>query len=93
MFATVSAHYGAVPEAPRLILLDEVFVGVDTVNRRQVFALLAALDLDLMLTSDHEWCTYGELPGIAAHQLLTGTDDAAVTSARLVWNGTDLEAE
>ncbi|MFE3826330.1 TIGR02680 family protein [Streptomyces sp. NPDC059092] len=93
LFAAVSAHYEAVPGAPRPILLDEVFVGVDSVNRGQVFALLTALDLDLMLTSDHEWCTYGELPGIAVHQLLTGTDDDAVTSARFVWNGTDLEAE
>ncbi|MFE3887783.1 TIGR02680 family protein [Streptomyces lydicus] len=93
LFAAVSAHYEAVPKAPRPILLDEVFVGVDTVNRGQVFALLTALDLDLMLTSDHEWCTYGELPGIAVHQLLTGSDDDAVTSARFVWNGTDLEAE
>lgn len=94
LFAAVSAHYEAVPEAPRLILLDEVFVGVDTVNRGQVFALLAVLDLDLMLTSDHEWCTYGELPGIAVHQLLTGADgDDAVTSARFVWTGTDLAAD
>lgn len=90
LFAAVSAHYEAVPEAPRLILLDEVFVGVDTVNRGQVFSLLTALDLDLMLTSDHEWCTYGELPGIAVHQLLIGTDDDAVTSARFVWDGADL---
>lgn len=93
LFAAVAAHYEAVPRSPRPILLDEVFVGVDTVNRGQVFALLTALDLDLMLTSDHEWGTYGELPGIAVHQLLTGADDDAVTSARFVWNGTDLEAE
>ncbi|MDX2874829.1 TIGR02680 family protein [Streptomyces ipomoeae] len=92
LFAAVAAHYEAVPLAPRPILLDEVFVGVDTVNRGQVFALLTALDLDLMVTSDHEWCTYGELPGIAVHQLLTDGDDDAVTSARFVWNGTDLEA-
>jgi hypothetical protein len=32
------------------------------------------------------------LPGIAVHQLLTGGDDDAVTSARFVWNGSDLEA-
>ncbi|MFH8407240.1 TIGR02680 family protein [Streptomyces sp. NPDC018019] len=91
LFAAVAAHYEAVPLAPRPILLDEVFVGVDTVNRGQVFALLTALDLDLMVTSDHEWCTYGELPGIAVHQLLTDGNDDAVTSARFVWNGTDLE--
>ncbi len=93
LFAAVAAHYETVPEAPRLILLDEVFVGVDTTNRGQIFALLSALDLDLMLTSDHEWCTYREMPGIAIHQLITGDDgDDAVTSARFTWDGVDLLA-
>lgn len=91
LFAAVAAHYQTVPRAPRLILLDEVFVGVDTSNRGQVFALLAALDLDLMLTSDHEWCTYAELDGIGIHQLITDSDgDDAVTTARFTWNGRDL---
>jgi uncharacterized protein (TIGR02680 family) len=91
LFAAVAAHYQAVPQAPRLILLDEVFVGVDTSNRGQVFALLAALDLDLILTSDHEWCTYAELDGIGIHQLITDSDgDDAVTTARFTWNGHDL---
>src|SRR5262249_40027189 len=40
LFAAVAAHYQSVPQAPRLILLDEVFVGVDTANRGQVFDLL-----------------------------------------------------
>ena len=53
--------------------------------------MLSALDLALMLTSDHEWCTYQELSGIAIHQLITGVDgDDAVTTARFVWNGHDL---
>lgn len=91
LFAAIAAHYQAVPEAPRVILLDEVFVGVDSNNRGQVFELLSALDLDLMLTSDHEWCTYQELSGIAVHQLITAGDgDDAVTTARFVWNGHDL---
>ncbi len=94
LFAAVAAHYQTVPQGPRLILLDEVFVGVDTSNRGQVFALLAALDLDLMLTSDHEWCTYAELGGIGIHQLITDSDgDDAVTTARFTWNGRDLLAE
>ncbi len=91
LFAAVAAHYQAAPQGPRIILLDEVFVGVDSNNRGQVFALLSALDLDLMLTSDHEWCTYQELDGIGVHQLITGADgDDAVTTARFVWNGYDL---
>lgn len=63
---------------------------MDSINRGQVFALLSALDLDLMLTSDHEWCTYAELSGIAIHQLITGDDSDAVTTARFTWNGHDL---
>ncbi|WP_028934844.1 TIGR02680 family protein [Pseudonocardia spinosispora] len=92
LFAAVAAHYQAVPAAPRLILLDEVFVGVDTTNRGQVFALLSALDLDLMLTSDHEWCTYRELSGIAIHRLTTGgAGGDAVTTTRFTWNGQDIQ--
>ncbi|MQY14501.1 hypothetical protein SRB5_46690 [Streptomyces sp. RB5] len=90
LFAAVAAHYHSVPDAPRLILLDEVFVGVDAANRGQVFALLSSLDLDLLLTSDHEWCTYRELDGIAVHQLLVDDLDDAVTTARFVWNGSGL---
>jgi uncharacterized protein (TIGR02680 family) len=91
LFAAVAAHYQAVPEAPRIILLDEVFVGVDTANRGQIFGLLASLDLDLLLTSDHEWCDYQELPGIAIHKLITGGDgDDAVTTVRFIWDGADL---
>lgn len=86
-----------VPQAPRIILLDEVFVRVDTSNRGQVLALLSALDLDLdlILTSDHEWCTYAELRGIGIHQLITGSDgdgDDAVTTARFTWDGQSLAA-
>ncbi|MGW0811286.1 SbcC/MukB-like Walker B domain-containing protein, partial [Nonomuraea sp. NPDC002799] len=87
LFAAVAAHYQTDPGCPRFILLDEVFVGVDKTNRGQVFDLLVDLRLDLVLTSDHEWCEYRELDGIAIHQLITGDGDDAVTTARFVWNG------
>ncbi|MFD4461589.1 TIGR02680 family protein [Nocardia sp. NPDC058480] len=90
LFAAVAAHYQATPTAPRVIMLDEVFVGVDTVNRGQIFALLSALDLDLILTSDHEWCMYSELSGIAIHQIVTGDESDAVTTARFTWDGAEL---
>lgn len=96
LFAAAAAHYAASPEAPRLVLLDELFVGVDEDNRGQLLALLVALDLDLMMTSDHEWGLYPELPALAIHELLTddasvGSDDP-VTSARFEWNGQQLTA-
>lgn len=93
LFAAVAAHYHSIPAAPRLILLDEVFVGVDVANRGQVFGLLSALDLDLVLTSDHEWCTYRELDGIGVHQLLTGDGDDAVTTVRFTWDGYQLTTQ
>ncbi|MDP9791647.1 uncharacterized protein (TIGR02680 family) [Catenuloplanes nepalensis] len=91
LFAAAAAHYRAAPEAPRLILLDEVFVGVDQMNRGQLMEVLTGLDLDLMLTSDQEWCTYSEVDGIAIHQLIAGDvdGDEAVTTARFVWTGQD----
>jgi uncharacterized protein (TIGR02680 family) len=92
LFAAVAAHYQSAPAAPRLILLDEVFVGVDASNRGRVFGLLTDLDLDLLLTSDHEWGMYPEIPGIAVHQLITGDGDDAITSTRFTWNGGELLA-
>ncbi|WP_068057193.1 TIGR02680 family protein [Nocardia xishanensis] len=90
LFAAVAAHYQSTPSAPRVIMLDEVFVGVDTANRGQIFALLSALDLDLVLTSDHEWCTYAELSGIGIHQIISGDGQDAVTTARFTWDGEEL---
>jgi uncharacterized protein (TIGR02680 family) len=91
LFAAAAAHYQATPAAPRLIMLDEVFVGVDSTNRGQLLELLVGFDLDMVLTSDHEWCDYQELDGIAIHQLLTGDDgDDAVTTARFTWNGREI---
>ena len=91
LFAAIAVHYEACPTAPRLVLLDEVFVGIDPSNRGQLLDLVRGFDLDAVLTSDHEWCTYAELDGIAIHQLLTDETDRAVTTARFVWDGIALE--
>lgn len=94
LFAAAAAHYRVSPTAPRLILLDEVFVGVDVANRGQLLDLLTAFDLDMVMTSDHEWCTYQELDGVAIHQLITDDEDDAVTTVRFLWDGARLhEAE
>ncbi|WP_298132792.1 TIGR02680 family protein [Micropruina sp.] len=90
LFAALAAHYEATPGAPRLILLDEVFVGIDTPNRGQIFGLLTELDLDLVLTSDHEWAAYPQIDGIAIHALASDDADDAVTSTRFVWTGTEM---
>jgi uncharacterized protein (TIGR02680 family) len=89
MLASIAAHYDAGEHehggCPRLILLDELFVGVDPVNRAQLFGMFVEWDLDAVLTSDHEWCRYATLDGIAIHQV--HADGDPVVTTRFVWDG------
>lgn len=92
MLASIAAHYDsgdAEIGCPRLVLLDELFVGVDVDNRDQLFELFVTWDLDAVLTSDHEWCAYRSLDGIAIHQIDgdDGGGDEPTTTTRFVWNG------
>ena len=95
MLASIAAHYAvatrggsdAPSTCPRLVLLDELFAGVDPTNRAQLFATFTRWDLDAVFTSDHEWCQYADLDGIAIHQLHPTVDDEPVTSTRFTWDG------
>jgi Putative exonuclease SbcCD, C subunit len=52
LFAAASAHYrSAHPSAPRLVLMDEVFAGVDDDSRAKSIGLLDTFDLDFVMTS------------------------------------------
>jgi uncharacterized protein (TIGR02680 family) len=87
-FAAAAAHYRtADPLAPRLILLDEAFVGIDRTMRAQCMGLLRAFDLDFVMTSEQEWGCYATLPGVAIYQLSTRPGIDAVGVTRWVWNG------
>jgi hypothetical protein len=91
MLASIAAHYsdadGTPAGCPRLILLDELFAGVDSVNRAQLFGTFTAWDLDAVFTSDHEWCQYASLDGMAIHHLHPAVGDEPVTSTRFTWDG------
>ena len=87
-FAAAAAHYqSASPIAPRLILLDEAFVGIDNDMRSKCMGLLAAFDLDFIMTSEREWGCYPTLPGLAIYQLSArqGIDGIGIT--RWTWKG------
>ena len=88
LFAAASSHYNsASPHAPRLILLDEAFAGVDDDSRAKSLGLLATFDLDVVMTSEREWGCYPQVPGLAIAQLsrVEGVDAVGVT--RWQWNG------
>jgi len=86
--AAAAAHYkSASPSAPRLILMDEAFVGVDSDMRAKCMGLLAAFELDFVMTSEREWGCYETLPALAIYQLVTRPGVDAVHETRWVWNG------
>jgi hypothetical protein len=86
--AAAAAHYrSADPRSPRLILLDEAFVGVDADMRSKCMGLLGVFDLDFVMTSEREWGCYPTVPGLAIYQLAARPGIDAVGVTRWVWNG------
>jgi uncharacterized protein (TIGR02680 family) len=88
LFAAAAAHYNSAgPLAPRLILLDEAFAGVDDDSRAKSLGLLATFDLDVVMTSEREWGCYPQVPGLSIAQLsrVEGVDAVGVTRWR--WDG------
>jgi hypothetical protein len=87
-FAAAAAFYRSAHSlAPRLILLDEAFVGIDADMRAKCMGLIDAFDLDFMMTSEREWGCYQTLPALAIYQLSTRPGIDAVGLTRWVWNG------
>ncbi len=89
LFAAAAAHYGSAgnPDAPRLITLDEAFAGVDDDARAKYLGLLAAFDLDVVMTSEREWGCYPEVPGLAIAQLARVDGVNAVLVTNWEWDG------
>jgi len=86
--AAAAAHYRTADKnAPRLILLDEVFVGVDKNMRAKCMDLLRVFDLDVMMTSESEWACYPTVPAIGIYHLSAREGIDAVHATRWVWNG------
>ncbi|TFC17381.1 TIGR02680 family protein [Cryobacterium algoritolerans] len=89
LFAAASSHYrtAANPHAPRMIMLDEAFAGVDDNSRASCLGLLAEFDLDVVMTSEREWGCYAEVPGLSIAQLTRFDGADAVHVQRWRWDG------
>jgi uncharacterized protein (TIGR02680 family) len=91
LFAAAAAHYRSAKDtAPRIILLDEAFAGIDQRMRGRCMGLLVDLDLDFLMTSHEEWGCYEELPGVATYQLYRDPTLDGVAAVRFVWSGRQL---
>ena len=89
LFAAASSYYSSAgnPHAPRLVMLDEAFAGVDDDSRAKCFGLLTSFDLDVVMTSEREWGCYREVPGLAIAQLARMDGIPAVLVSHWEWDG------
>jgi uncharacterized protein (TIGR02680 family) len=89
LFAAASSHYASTDYAyaPRLVLLDEAFVGIDDNARAHCMGLIREFDLDIVMTSEREWGCYAELPGLSICQLTRQAGVDAVHVSRWTWDG------
>jgi uncharacterized protein (TIGR02680 family) len=89
LFAAVASFYsqGGSKHAPRLMLLDEAFAGIDDAARAHCMGLIRAFDLDFVITSEREWACYAELPGVSICQLQRKEGIDAVYVSRWTWDG------
>ncbi|CAM3296019.1 TIGR02680 family protein [Halomonas lysinitropha] len=88
LFAAAASHYSSAHHlAPRLVMLDEVFAGIDDDARAKSMGLLAQFDLDAIMTSEREWGCYPDVPGLAIAQLVRREGVDAVHVTRWQWDG------
>lgn len=89
LFAATASFYehGGSRLAPRLMLLDEAFAGIDDAARAHCMGLVREFDLDFVITSEREWACYAELPGVAIYQLQRRENIDAVFVSRWLWDG------
>lgn len=89
LFAAVASFYshGSNPHAPRLMLLDEAFAGIDDSARAHCMGLIREFDLDFVITSEREWACYAQLPGVSICQLQRREGNDAVFVSRWTWDG------
>ncbi|QBI20870.1 TIGR02680 family protein [Egibacter rhizosphaerae] len=94
MLAAAASFYGTAgrDDAPRPIMLDEVFAGIDDDARAKCLGLLAEFDLDVVATSEREWGCYPTVPGLAIAQLARVDGIDAVHVSHWEWDGAALAA-
>ena len=95
LFAAVASFYtqSNYALAPRLMLLDEAFAGIDDAARAHCMGLIREFDLDFVITSEREWACYAELPGVSICQLQRKEGIDAVYVSRWTWDGREKRRE
>jgi hypothetical protein len=91
LFAAANALYSsAKPHCPRLIALDEAFVGIDERYKPDLFGLAVKFDLDLFMTGHDLWVTTDTVPMIAHYDLYHDKVTRTTSALLLLWDGRQL---
>lgn len=87
LFAAAASQYssGAIA-GPRLIALDEAFVGIDDPMRARLMGLLTQLELDVILTSHEFWGFYDTVPSLVLYDLTRKPPTPGVFAQRFSWS-------
>lgn len=88
LFASIYAKVlNAEKTSLRLIALDEAFAGVDNENIKEMFDILAQLNLDYILTSQSLWGDYSTVKDLSICELIKDEVHKAVGVRHYRWNG------
>ena len=91
LFAAANALYSsAKDQCPRMIALDEAFVGIDERYKPDLFGLAVKFDLDLFMTGHDLWVTCATVPMIAHYDMYHDKTSHTVSSLLMLWDGTQL---
>lgn len=89
LFASAAAQYSSGDVAgPRIVALDEAFVGIDEQMRGRLMGLLVELDLDVIVTSHEFWGFYDQVPDLVTYDLVRDPSSPGVFSQRFDWKAT-----
>jgi uncharacterized protein (TIGR02680 family) len=91
LFAAANALYSSAKEhCPRMIALDEAFVGIDERYKPDLFGLAVKFDLDLFMTGHDLWVTCATVPMIAHYDMYHDKTTRTVSSLLVLWDGAAL---
>ncbi len=91
LFAAANALYSSAKEhCPRMIALDEAFVGIDERYKPDLFGLAVKFDLDLFMTGHDLWVTTATVPMIAHYDMYHDKTTRTVSSLLMLWDGEQL---
>ena len=91
LFAAANALYSSAKDhCPRLIALDEAFVGIDERYKPDLFGLAVKFDLDLFMTGHDLWVTTATVPMIAHYDLFHDKVTRTTSALLILWDGQQL---